>query len=218
MIAARLGSRPSTVLIGLAGAGLVVLASGRTWVRATVSGAASTGVITASGTLVAPGATALALVAAAGVVALVSTGRRVRPVVAVLLVLAGLGAAWLSGPVLADPAQAARPAVARATGTEGQQSSGPSAATAWPWLSAAGGLLIAVSGGVGLVRGRRWAGPSRRYERPADPTADRAGSPVPASGSGAAEGADPAPSAAAAGRDQRLDTWDALDRGEDPTV
>ncbi|HLZ38818.1 MAG TPA: Trp biosynthesis-associated membrane protein [Mycobacteriales bacterium] len=60
--------------------------------------------------------------------------------------------------------------------------------TGWPVAGVAGGLLIATAGALTVVRGGRWPGLGSRHER------------VPR----------------AADRDR--DLWDALDRGEDPTL
>jgi hypothetical protein len=63
------------------------------------------------------------------------------------------------------------------------------AQTAWPVLCAAGGLLVIAGGLATVARGHRWPGMGTRYER-----------------------------AARTRREGPRDAWDALDRGEDPTV
>ncbi|MFC0504555.1 Trp biosynthesis-associated membrane protein [Micromonospora costi] len=72
----------------------------------------------------------------------------------------------------------------------------------WPALSLVGGLLAAGGGALTALRGRRWPAMGARYERPvrkaAPPAAPPAGGPV-------------------TGR-RTTEAWDALDRGEDPTV
>jgi hypothetical protein len=92
--------------------------------------------------------------------------------------------------------------VSTATGTVGQAGAGSADVTVWPAVSALGGLLVAAGGGVALVRGRRWPGPARRFERGA----------APAPAAGAASMA-----AAASERDRRMDDWDRLTAGDDPT-
>ena len=190
-------SRLLAVLAVLAGAGLVVLAAGRSWVTVTLPAGAAA--VHADGRAAAPGAVAIALVAAAGGVVLATAGAAVRTVVAGLLLLAGLGVAALSVPVWQAPEDAAAASVSRVTGTVGQPAGGSAGATAWPAISAAGGLLVAAGGVTGLLRGRRWAGPSRRFDAPGAPVAAGAAPP------GLPE------------RDRRLDAWDSLSRGEDPT-
>jgi uncharacterized membrane protein (TIGR02234 family) len=185
------------------GAGLVVLAAGRTWATARVAGAGGSGAVPATGSSVAPGTTALALVAAAGGVALLTSGRVLRLVVAVVLALAGAGITVLALMSAADPVGAVAPAVSRATGTTQAPDAGSAHVTGWPWAAAAGGALVAAGGVLALVRGRTWAAPSRRYDRDAGPSA----SPVPAVGT----------AATAAARDASLDAWDRLSDGDDPT-
>lgn len=68
----------------------------------------------------------------------------------------------------------------------------PSPGAAWPIVAAAGGAAVLAAGGWVAVRGRTWSGLPARYERAA-----------------------PADEAAAGGAPA---TWDALDRGEDPTA
>ncbi|MGR6321068.1 Trp biosynthesis-associated membrane protein [Micromonospora soli] len=69
----------------------------------------------------------------------------------------------------------------------------------WPALVLAGGLVAAVGGALTAVRGAGWPAMGARYERPAR--------------SAAPPGAD----RPAVERGTR-DAWEALDRGEDPTV
>jgi len=204
-------SRPLAVVAVLAGALVVVAASGRTWASVTVGVAGGSRQVGADGTLVAPGAVAVALVAAAGAVVLATSGRAVRRVVATLLVAAGLGVAALSVPVWGSPARAAEPAVARVSGTVGSAAR-DARVTAWPAVSAAGGVLVVLGGAVALLLGTRWAGPSRRFDRPTVPAASGPGVPPPA-----ASGVPPAVDAGR-DRDRRLDAWDSLSRGEDPTA
>lgn len=211
--APRPGSRLVAVLAVLVGAGLVVVSSGRPWAQVTVADLPGPDVVTADGQLVAPGATAVALVAAAGAVVLATSGRAVRLIVAALLVLAGGGVAAMGAAVLATPAAAVAPAVATATGTTGAPVPDGAHATAWPVVAGLGGLLVVGGGAVGLLRGRRWAGPSRRFERaggtPAAVSATGTKGPGPATDGGAGR----APTT----KDERLDAWDRLTHGEDPT-
>ncbi|GIF76293.1 membrane protein [Asanoa siamensis] len=62
------------------------------------------------------------------------------------------------------------------------------ASTAWPALTVTGGLLVIIGGLAATLAGHRWPGMGARYER----------SPKSVGGT--------------------TDTWNALDRGEDPTV
>jgi hypothetical protein len=69
----------------------------------------------------------------------------------------------------------------------------------WPVLAAVAGALAVAVGGLVVVRGRRWQGMGRRYER---------------------SGAETSAATTRPGRtddDRAQDAWKALDRGEDPT-
>jgi hypothetical protein len=70
----------------------------------------------------------------------------------------------------------------------------------WPALCLVGGLAVALAGGLTAARGHTWPTMGARYERSRDAPSDR---PVPAAQNG------PVASTQA---------WDALDRGEDPTL
>ena len=117
-----------------------------------------------------------------------------RFAVAALLALSGAGtiAAALTG---ATDGSALDEKAAEATG----DSSATVAAlthTGWPYVAAAGGVLLLLAGLLALRYGRLWPAMSGRYERgTARPR--RAAVPV-----------DP---------DRPEDLWKALDRGEDPT-
>lgn len=214
----RARARPAVVLTVLLGAGLVVLAGGRAWVTQAVTGVPGVTRVTTSGNQAVPAVTALALVAAAGAVAVALVGPIARRVVAVLLMLTGLGVAGLVVTVLRDPAGAVLPAVQNATGRVGSVPGGAAQLTAWPGLAVAGGLLIALAGGVAVFVVGRWQGSGRRFE------VSGTGGSRPGIGAGAdpdAAGVPGAlgPSAARQARRERdLDAWDALSRGEDPTA
>jgi len=126
----------------------------------------------------APAATALALVALAGVGLLFLLTGRARTVIGVLLVLTGAavvvvdfysGRGWFAySSFVKSPLDVHR--------------------SVWFWLTAAGGVLLALGGLLVAVWGHRWPGTRRDYVAPTGP--------VP----------------------PRRDTWTALDRGEDPTI
>jgi Tryptophan-associated transmembrane protein (Trp_oprn_chp) len=63
----------------------------------------------------------------------------------------------------------------------------------WPLVAVLGGLLVAGAGGVAVAKGRDWPGMGARYQRRDDVR--------------------PAPFPSTS-----QDVWDALDRGQDPTV
>ncbi|MGH6654148.1 MAG: Trp biosynthesis-associated membrane protein, partial [Actinocrinis sp.] len=83
--------------------------------------------------------------------------------------------------------------------------------TAWPYVTIAGGLLVALGGALTLARGRSWSGLSNRYEvAPAEGAAAAAGKSDHQNSVGqAGDGA---------GEPSTRDLWDALNRGADPTL
>ncbi|MFF8312282.1 TIGR02234 family membrane protein [Streptomyces lydicus] len=185
------------LLAGAAGAGLALLASGRIWARGSaqlaqgelprsVTGADVTGV---------PGA--LAVVGLAALVAVFAVRRAGRTAVAALLTLSGAGivAAALLGN--ADTS-ALREKAATAVGLAGADVHHVTH-TGWPWVAAAGGLLLLIAGLLALLRGRHWPAMSGRYERTP----------------GGARGPRRTPPAPDLDRPEEI--WKSLDRGEDPT-
>jgi hypothetical protein len=79
------------------------------------------------------------------------------------------------------------------------------ASALWPVGCAAGGLLLAAGGAVTAVRGRDWPTMGARYQRAGAPTPPRGPS------------VDLTEGRRLDGR-RTAEAWDALDRGEDPTV
>lgn len=149
--------------------------------------------------------TALALVALAGVVALVATRGWWRRVIGAVLVLAGTGLVWWSLAGLtalsADRARALVTARHSGVGVDPAVVPQVSVHAQWPWASAVCGVLVVLAGLLALLRGHRWTAMSARYE-------PRAGDPPSAPGTAASPGTGPTSSAA---------LWSALDRGDDPT-
>lgn len=198
------------LLLDLAGAAVALLVSTRVWqtVRTPRPRPLADDVLDLTGRTVDAAPTAFAVVALAGVVAVLATTGIVRRAVGAVLLLAGVGLLLRSaGAASAVGAQRARELV-------GQKHSGVGvdAATVphvtvhgvWSALSVACGVLVAVGGLLVLLRGHRWAGLSSRYGT--------------ASSGGAAAG--PADDDLDdATRRARADTalWNALDRGDDPT-
>jgi uncharacterized membrane protein (TIGR02234 family) len=135
----------------------------------------------------------LALVGVAGVIAAAVAGRLARGTLrlaaACLVVAAGVGVILLTGSALTSPDEAVR------SSERARQAAAPLAAEASGigWVATAGGVVLAAAGGVAVAYRRRWPGLAARYDRGADQsTGSRHGRPA-------------------------TSTWDALERGEDPT-
>jgi uncharacterized membrane protein (TIGR02234 family) len=189
--ARELGAVVATCALGGA---MVLFAVGRPWVEITARRASPLPDVTValSGRDLTPLVAGLGIVGLAGVVGLLATRRWGRLAVAAIVALAGLGV--LAGSLTRLGAPGA--AEARDLLADSGRAAGAAAVTAtghpgWPLLAAAGGLLLALGGLAALVRSRAWPTMSARYETPAART-DR-----------------PRTDAA---------VWDALDRGDDPTV
>jgi len=120
----------------LAGALVVLLAGGQRWVPAHLADPTT-------GSRLAPAAHALALVALAGVVALLAARRWGRIVVGAALVVTGVVIASVAVPRL---------------GTAG---------VLWPALTRLGGLLVLAAGALTVFRGRTWPALGARYDAPA---------------------------------------------------
>ncbi|MEV7403919.1 TIGR02234 family membrane protein [Streptomyces sp. NPDC091267] len=192
------GSRRSLaagLLLGAAGATVVLLASGQTWAegRAAVGGGALP--LSADGQDVTGLPAALAIVGLAALVAVFAVRSGGRLLVAGLLALSGLGAA-LSAFLGASDSAALDEKAAQTTG-DSSATIEALGHTAWPYVTAAGGLLILLAGLLAMRYGRNWPTMSGRYERDGTPRPRKA-----------PRGPDP---------DRPEDLWKALDRGEDPT-
>jgi uncharacterized membrane protein (TIGR02234 family) len=192
----RYGPFALALLLDLVGGGAALLASARAWQTVTTPRPAPLhdDVLDLSGRTVDAAPTALALVALAAVVAVLATRGVARRIVGAVVVLAGLGLVWRA------VASAGAVSTARARALVGERHTTvdvsrvvPHVAThaASPVLTAACGVLVAVSGALVVWRGHRWLVMSARYEGQQ------------------AQPADPAKAAAL--------LWSALDRGEDPT-
>lgn len=187
----RRGTAVYLVVLGvlLVGAVLCLVASGMSWGRAQRADLVSTEVEVSGGDLV-PIGQAVGLLGLAAVMAVHATRRWGRRLVGVLLTVAGVAVGGQAFLVGRDLA-------GRVLGhLQGPAGAGEytGVGTAWggPLVMTAGGVAVAASGVAIAVWGPRWPSMGARYERRA------ASRPANESGERAA--------------------WDALDRGEDPTV
>lgn len=150
------------------GAIIVLLSSSPAWVRVTlrVSGAS----VRLTGGNAAAAAVPLALVAAAGLIAMALVRSWIRRILAVVIAAAGVGVLIAAVGVIADPHRVARD-------SSKVKSAGQFVnvhVTAAPYICVLGALLIIAGGVLAAVLGGRWPNPTRRYER----AAAKAGRPV----------------------------------------
>ncbi|MGW1467747.1 TIGR02234 family membrane protein [Streptomyces sp. NPDC002308] len=193
------GSRRSLalgLLLGAVGAAVVLLASGQTWARGEAAIAGGSLPLAADGQDVTGVPAALAIVGLAALVAVFAVRGAGRYVVAGLLAVSGLGAGLSSWIGASD--SAALDEKAAATTGDAASTIDALSHTAWPFVTALGGLFILVAGVLALRFGSRWPTMSGRYERDGTPRPRKA----------PATPRDP---------DRPEELWKALDRGEDPT-
>ncbi|GGW18861.1 membrane protein [Streptomyces capoamus] len=193
---ARSGRRSLAValLCGALGAALALLASRQRWAEGTATVAGGAFPLTAKGSDVTGVPAALAIVGLAALVAVFAVRGAGRLLVSGLLALSGAGIVT-AALVSASDGSALDDEAARASGDTSATVAALSH-TGWPYVAAAGGLLILLAGVLALRYGGRWPAMSGRYER------------------GAAR---PRRTARPADPERPEEIWKALDRGEDPT-
>ncbi|MQY15844.1 hypothetical protein SRB5_60350 [Streptomyces sp. RB5] len=186
------------LLGGAAGAAVVLASAGRVWIEGEAPAVTGEGAlhVVASGRDVTELPAALAVVGLAALVAVFAVRRTGRRIVAALLTLSGAGVTAVSLAVRGDGGALTEKA-SRTSGLTGANVENLTQ-TAWPWVAAAGGLLLLLAGALALRHGANWPAMSGRYERSGAPAPRRA---TPSSGPARPE-----------------ELWQALDRGEDPTA
>jgi uncharacterized membrane protein (TIGR02234 family) len=208
------------LLLGAAGAGLVLLVMRQGWAHVETSAPRPlpASVTSVSGQALVPGASALAVAALAGLAAVLATRGTLRRIAGVLLagfgagiaatVSAGISAAGVlaAASASAGPGSAAGSTTAGAAGAAGTPLAGvPGHVTfaGFPWRGTAlvGALAVIAAGALVTWRARRLPVMSGRFDRPAR----SAGQPALAAGSRGDRGRDSA------------SIWESLSRGEDPT-
>lgn len=207
-------SKRFVVFAGVIGGIAGLAMSTRTWIHVVpASGAINVQAFDVSGKDAATAVAALAVVALAGSVAAAIAGRLARWVIAVLVLLSGLGIAASALTALADPVAASVSKVGASAGTMRIQ--GDYAVTFWPWLTVVIGVWIMASAIWLAIAGRTWR-TSRKYTPATVAPVDGATS-APGSTTDAADGADASTAAGETGSLDEIDGWDSLSRGEDPT-
>lgn len=187
-------SLAAALFLGAAGATVVLLASGQIWAEGTAAVGGGAVPLDAQGSDVTGVPTALAIVGLAALVAVFAVRGAGRLLVSALLALSGAGVALAAFLGASDSAALD----AKAAKTTGDTAAAIDALThtAWPYVTAVGGLLILLAGLLALWFGKSWPAMSGRYERDGSPRPRKA------------PAVDP---------DRPEDLWKALDRGEDPT-
>lgn len=187
-------SLAAALFLGAVGAAVVLLASGQIWAGGTAAVGGGTVSLDAQGGDVTGVPTALAVVGLAALVAVFAVRSAGRLLVSALLTLSGAGAALAA--FLGSSDSAALDEKAAKTTGDAVATVEALTHTAWPYVTAAGGLLILLAGLLALRYGKSWPAMSGRYERDGSPRPRKA---------------------AVVDPDRPEDLWKALDRGEDPT-
>lgn len=187
----REGTFGPAVLLGLGGAALAAVASGRDWATARGDAAGVDVSAAVAGSDTAPLALALSLVTLAAWGALLVLRGRARRVVAVLGALAAAGVLVAVADRFEGAQGDARDAVVAAGATGDTFASG---LTGWYWAAGVGALLTLAALLVAVVRSPRWPAMGSRYDAPTARRTQR--------------GAEPT----------EQDLWRALDEGHDPTA
>ncbi|MER6679734.1 MULTISPECIES: TIGR02234 family membrane protein [Streptomyces] len=193
---ARSGRRSLAValLCGALGAAVALLATRQRWAEGTATVAGGAFPLTAKGSDVTGVPAALAIVGLAALVAVFAVRRAGRFLVSGLLALSGAGIA-AAALVSASDSSALDEQAAKASG-DTSATVDALTHTGWPYVAAAGGVLLLLAGLLALRYGPSWPAMSGRYERGTD-RPRRTARPV-----------DP---------ERPEEIWKALDRGEDPT-
>lgn len=148
-----------TVLVGAGAAALAAVSANQPWAEATTR-AQGLRAVSAAGTDVAPLAMPLALVALAAWGAVLVLRRRGRRSVAVLGILAGVGAAVTA----ALQAREAPDVAMRLLGDVGDRVATDT--STWPVATIVAGVLTALAFVVALAKAPRWPEMSSRYDAP----------------------------------------------------
>lgn len=166
---------PCGLLLGAVGATVVLLASGQTWAEGKAAVGGGSLPLTADGQDVTGLPAALAIVGLAALVAVFAVRSAGRLLVAGLLALSGLGAG-ASAYLGASDSAALDEKAAQTTG-DASATIDALSHTAWPYITAAGGLLILLAGLLALRYGKLWPTMSGRYERDGTPRPRKAPAP-----------------------------------------
>lgn len=213
----RAGKRAkrSVLLTIVVGAGLATLAWSQVWFSFDLALGAQSYTGEVRGDVAAPAVMALALAGLAVLAALALAGVVFRYILGGLLALVGAVLVLQSFVAVGNPVPAIAPEVTAASGLAGEQTiadavaAGTVSVTFWPWLAVLAGVILACAGVVAVVTARRWPTGGRRFRTTAIERVDL--------DSEDADDANAAPTAPASGSDRRVEQWDALSHGDDPT-
>lgn len=164
-------TRARAVVLVVAVGVLTLATAGPVWVRAETATALDPSVAVAvTGGDAAPAVNAAGLVLLAAGLALALGGRLARRVVLAVVVAAGVLIAATAVGVALDPAGVAAAGAGEVAGVTDLTSA--ATVTAWPWVSAAVGVLAVAAALVVAVVSKGWTTTSARHERTTGETPD----------------------------------------------
>jgi uncharacterized membrane protein (TIGR02234 family) len=206
------------IVIGLTGgAGVALMSATQVWLSGTLDLVGLPPVVVSlTGRTVAPLLPAVALLALGAAVGLLLVGGVARRVFGGVVALAGIGAAWSAATIASDPAGAVAGPLAQAAGLAAPPAGAAldPVRTGWPVIGIAGAVVITLAA-LGALLLRRWPEVGRRYATAAG--AAREVVPPdqpPAGGAATSSRGEPRPVQKADG----IGLWDAVERGDDPTL
>jgi len=183
---------------------VLLLATTRTWLTGrSAEPLLGGGTVSATGSQVAPGVVALALVCLVAFVTTLTGGQAVRRVSTVVLVLAAAGAVALTAVPLTRPEEALGRVAAAALGRTGAVATSADV-SAWAWTALVAAVVLVPAAVLAAAAARRWSGLSNRFDAPGDESAA-----TPGTGD---------VTTAATGQGTRRTAWDELTEGRDPTA
>ena len=186
-------------LVVLAGAA-ALLASVQPWLHIELlPGVATVEELAVTGQQITPALTLIALAALATALVLTIAGRGFRRVIALLIIVLGGGLAYSGVEAIVNPLDGASGSLEGVSGIAGEAQSAlvsSVAVSAWPAVTVAVGIVLALAGVLILLFGSRWKQGGRKYESSTESKRARA--------AGTATG-------------DRISDWEALSDGDDPT-
>jgi uncharacterized membrane protein (TIGR02234 family) len=183
---------------------VLLLATTRTWLTGrSAEPLLGGGAVSATGSQVAPGVLALALVCLVALVTTLTGGPAVRRVSSVVLVLAAAGAVALTAVPLTRPAEALGRVAATGLGRTGVVATSADVSP-WAWTALVAGVVLVLTAVLAAVAARPWSGLSNRFDAPGNDSAT------------ATRTSDV--TAADTGRGTRRTAWEELTGGRDPTA
>ena len=202
----------SRTLLFIAACAIVVMVSwSQTWSTLSLaSGVAGDTPVPVTGQTMAPGLSALALTSIALVAALALAGRVFRVVLGAIQIALGAIITVTALGVIGDPVSAAAPALISITGVQDvpaiRELVSHQALTAWPFVSVAVGILTAITGIAIVVFAKKWPQSGRKYAAASTPV-----NPL------TAPLVTPLTTKEVDASHAKIDAWDDLSRGGDPT-